>query len=711
MMFGKTLDASTVADVLPDWPTGPLESYRSKATFDWRTMKLLMEGEDVIRFKNRIWSEFEKDPIFQRTPWDEPSRDEERKSTFLRLRRLVEGKFVNEEEYLINPYLVPAFVQAIGQYDWSLCLKRELSTEYFILSAKTGGNQHDKFINDIKEFRALGAIVITELAHGSDTKMLRTKATFDPKTQEFVLSTPDLEATKVWCGVLGQTATHAIVFAQLETNGETHGIHQFLVPIRNPKTLIPYSGLKIGDLGAKIGLNGLDNGFMQFKDYRIPRSALLNKNADLTSSGVYKTSMKDETKRFGRTLGILSCGRVFIILKSVSNLQSAIAISTRYSAVRKQFGPPNGEEWPVIEYQTQQWRLFPYIAASFVLHNFFLSLYRDYVDFLIGSFVLDSPQESDMGSELHCVSSCGKAMCGWLARDAIQESRECCGGHGYLKASRLAELRNDHDANNTYEGDNNVLLQQTSNHLLKIYKEKVDEGKQIESPFGSVLFINDLDTIIGRKMRTNITDINSVIEAYQFLVCWLLKKSIDKLDDQMHLAKDDPFVAKSQTQVYYLRSLSITFFECDAIQRYVHFLTETTCPDNMKAVLGDLGLLYGLWSLEKHLAILYEAGFVPAEAQPGVPFNPALEIRETILTLCAKIKDNAVSLVDVFAPPDFVLNSSLGYSDGRIYENIFDALTNNKGAFERPQWYKEFTENKPIITTVDDVSSMMKAKL
>lgn len=40
---------------------------------------------------------------------------------------------------------------------------------------------------------------------------------------------------------------------------------------------------------------------------------------------------------------------------------------------------------------------------------------------------------ADLGIEIHAASCAGKSLSSWLIRDAIQECRESCGGHGYLK--------------------------------------------------------------------------------------------------------------------------------------------------------------------------------------------------------------------------------------------------------------------------------------
>lgn len=112
---------------------------------------------------------------------------------------------------------------------------------------------------------------------------------------------------------MGQTATHAHVFAQLYTaDGVCHGLHTFLVPVRDPKTLLPFENVQIGDMGPKLGLNGLDNGFMRFKNYRIPKNCLLNRNVNINDQGEY--SLKStKVKPQGITLGILSLG-VFLFI-------------------------------------------------------------------------------------------------------------------------------------------------------------------------------------------------------------------------------------------------------------------------------------------------------------------------------------------------------------------------------------------------------------
>lgn len=238
------------------------------------------------------------------------------------------------------------------------------------------------------------------------------------------------------------------------------------------------------------------------------------------------------------------------------------------------------------------------------------------------------------------------------------------------------------------QGDNTVLLQQASNYLLKKWKEKKELGTPIEGPFGSINYLDTADERLTRKDISQLSTVEQLTETYRFLVTYLLKRSADKLDQNLTKFNGDMFTAKSQTQVYYLRTLSIAYFECEAITRFAKFISEDVAID-LRPVLTKLCLLYGLWSLEKHLSILYEANYFK------VGYPAVTSCREMILQLCSELKNEAVALVDVFAPPDFILNSCLGFSDGRIYDHIFDALTHNKGSFDRPDWLLDTFAKKP----------------
>ena len=46
--------------------------------------------------------------------------------------------------------------------------------------------------------------------------------------------------------------------------------------------------------------------------------------------------------------------------------------------------------------------------------------------------------------------------------------------------------------------------------------------------------------------------------------------------------------------------------------------------------------------------------------------EPPTLIHEAILELTAEVKDDAVALADAIAPPDFILNSPIGKSDGEV---------------------------------------------
>lgn len=103
----------------------------------------------------------------------------------------------------------------------------------------------------------------TELGHGTDVQGLETLATFDTKTQEFIIHSPSISAIKFWPGDLSVAATHAVVMARLISNGKFHGVKPFVFRIRDQKTMMPLPGVEIGDIGPKLGMSSKDNGYMR----------------------------------------------------------------------------------------------------------------------------------------------------------------------------------------------------------------------------------------------------------------------------------------------------------------------------------------------------------------------------------------------------------------------------------------------------------------
>lgn len=89
------------------------------------------------------------------------------------------------------------------------------------------------FLQPALKGEILGCYAQTELAHGSDVQSLMTTATYVQSTESFIIDSNGTNGAKWWVGDLGVYANHAIVFANLIINNKKHGIHAFLVPIRD----------------------------------------------------------------------------------------------------------------------------------------------------------------------------------------------------------------------------------------------------------------------------------------------------------------------------------------------------------------------------------------------------------------------------------------------------------------------------------------------
>lgn len=162
---------------------------------------------------------------------------------------------------------------------------------------------------------------------------------------------------------MGHSANYAVVVAQLYTKGQCHGIHPFVVQLRDEETWMPMPGIKIGEIGPKLGMKSVNNGYLGFEHVRIPRKNMLMRNNKVLADGTYVKSPSSVL-----TYGTMMFVRV-VILRDVSNyLSKGVTIATRYSAVRRQSPiDPNKEEPQVIDHITQQYKLFPQIAKVFVI--------------------------------------------------------------------------------------------------------------------------------------------------------------------------------------------------------------------------------------------------------------------------------------------------------------------------------------------------------
>ena len=100
---------------------------------------------------------------------------------------------------------------------------------YQTLENLTSEEQYREWVPKALNLKILGCYAQTELGHGTNVAGLETTATFDKQTDEFVIHTPSISATKWWPGEMGGFTNYALVYANLLIEGKSYGVCPFLV--------------------------------------------------------------------------------------------------------------------------------------------------------------------------------------------------------------------------------------------------------------------------------------------------------------------------------------------------------------------------------------------------------------------------------------------------------------------------------------------------
>ncbi|MDT0328726.1 acyl-CoA dehydrogenase family protein [Nocardiopsis lambiniae] len=356
--------------------------------------------------------------------------------------------------------------------DLSLMVKMGVQWGLFGGAIRALGTErhHTEYLPRVMSMELPGCFAMTETGHGSDVQQLRTTATYHPVTEEFVVHTPDEAARKDYIGNAARDGRMAVVFAQLRADGEDHGVHALLVPIRDEDGN-PMPGVRIEDCGPKAGLNGVDNGRLWFDGVRVPRVNLLNRYGTVAPDGTYSSPIQNPGRRFFTMLGTLVRGRISVAGGAGSATKAALTIALRYADTRRQFTRPGIDGAPeqevrILDYLAHQRKLLPALARTYALH-----FAQEELVTRLHELSRAPRRDEHAQRELESRAAGLKAIATWHATETIQTCREACGGAGYLAENRIPQLKADSDIFTTFEGDNTVLLQQLTKGLLTNFQD------------------------------------------------------------------------------------------------------------------------------------------------------------------------------------------------------------------------------------------------
>ncbi|MEV6810378.1 acyl-CoA dehydrogenase [Streptomyces sp. NPDC051132] len=473
---------------------------------------------------------------------------------------------------------------------------------------------YDGDLTEFTSMRRVGTFLCTEVAHGNDAAALETTATFDRSTGGFILNTPHYAASKFMPNTSSAGgAKGALVAARLLIDGTDHGVYLFLTPLTDSDGHhLP--GVEVHRLPETAG-SQVDHCTTAFHNVPLPFEALLQaEHGRLSPDGAFTSTLGSSRKRFLRSIGRVTAGKLCMASGSLGLTRHALAVAMRYAHVRQTSGMTSAARVPLMAHRSHHAPLLSAVATTYAATLLLRSL--------IQRWTLATDVDGEGTERLIAMA---KAWITWQGRTIMTVCRERCGAQGLLLANGIAGHLATNEGTITAEGDNLVIWVKSAGETLSggFTPPALGDGDP------ALRSLNDprhLQSLLADLERIRYDDARSRLRRGRHpspLARWnaTVSPAMDLVDAHMHRLAGETLLAGAGE-------------------------AESSLGGQL---LTDLHGLFAMEYIRAHGGELLAHGRLTA--------GQFLELRDVADQLVARLQPHALLLTDGFAVPDEVLMS------------------------------------------------------
>lgn len=255
----------------------------------------------------------------------------------------------------------------------------------------------------------------------------------------------------------------------------------------------------------------------------------------------------------------------------------------------------------------------------------------------------------------------------WDVQESIAESRRACGGLGYSYHSLFGIHLGINDLNQTWEGDNHVLMMQTQQFLFTALKW-LAKGEEMPE---TCEFLESSPPDM-EEHNCCIHDLKGLQSLFKARACYMVHKA------SQVMMSDPSKVAENfnNYQQFDLREMSQAYFDT--------YILDTAL--NWISIIEDKGVVA---VYEKLLLLHVQNNIVKNE----IFYSPILgdekidKAKRSIMDLLKDLRNEVLALTKVLPFPN---NSygMLGNEDLQLYERVLQHVKSTEKVSERPNWWK-----------------------